>query len=86
MAHPKLDELLAIYEDQHRNPERAATETRTASIITTRLQQLVIDPGPVPGSEDVGQLAAIAGVPCVYWLLGGADPAARHATTTPAYA
>ncbi len=36
---------------------------------------LVIDPGPVPGSEDVGVFASAAGCPCVYWLLGGADPA-----------
>ena len=35
----------------------------------------VIDPGPVTASEDVGVLAAAAGVPCVFWLLGGADPA-----------
>jgi amidohydrolase len=36
---------------------------------------LVLDPGPITGSEDVGLLATAAGVPCVYWLLGGADPA-----------
>ncbi len=35
----------------------------------------VVDPGPVTGSEDVGVLAGAAGVPCVFWLLGGADPA-----------
>lgn len=35
---------------------------------------LVIDPGPVTGSEDVGMFATAAGVPCVYWVLGGADP------------
>lgn len=35
----------------------------------------VIDPGVVTGSEDVGVLAQAAGVPCVYWFLGGADPA-----------
>ena len=35
----------------------------------------VIDPGPVTGSEDVGVLAAAAGAPLVFWLLGGADPA-----------
>lgn len=35
---------------------------------------LVIDPGAVPGSEDVGELAKAANAPCVYWLLGGADP------------
>jgi amidohydrolase len=34
----------------------------------------VIDPGAVTGSEDVGELATAAGVPLVYWLLGGADP------------
>ena len=36
----------------------------------------VVDPGAVTGSEDVGLLARAAGVPCVFWLLGGADPAA----------
>jgi len=36
---------------------------------------LVVDPGPVSGSEDVGLLASAAGAPCVFWLLGGADPA-----------
>ncbi|WP_411733064.1 amidohydrolase [Paeniglutamicibacter sp.] len=34
----------------------------------------LIDPGAVAGSEDVGILATAAGVPLVYWLLGGADP------------
>ncbi len=37
---------------------------------------LVFDSGPVTGSEDVGILATAAGAPCVFWLLGGADPAA----------
>ena len=36
----------------------------------------VIDPGVITGSEDVGVLAEAAGVPCVYWLLGGAAPEA----------
>jgi amidohydrolase len=35
----------------------------------------VVDPEPVTGSEDVGLLAAGADAPCVFWLLGGADPA-----------
>jgi amidohydrolase len=35
----------------------------------------VIDPGPATASDDVGLLAAAAGAPCVYWLLGSADPA-----------
>lgn len=33
----------------------------------------VIDPGPETGSEDAGMFATDAGVPCVYWLLGGAE-------------
>ncbi len=41
----------------------------------------VVDPGPVTGSEDVGALAEAAGAPCVYWLLGGADPAAFAGAT-----
>ncbi|CAM2922438.1 amidohydrolase [Prescottella defluvii] len=36
---------------------------------------IVVDPGVVTGSEDVGILAYESGAPCVYWLLGGADPA-----------
>jgi hippurate hydrolase len=36
---------------------------------------LVVDPGAVTGSEDVGILALEAGAPCAYWILGGADPA-----------
>jgi hippurate hydrolase len=35
----------------------------------------VIDPGPVTGSEDVGVFALTADAPCVFWILGGADPA-----------
>ena len=36
----------------------------------------VFDPGLVTASEDVGVLAQAAAAPCVFWLLGGADPAA----------
>ena len=46
-----------------------ATRAALASVATA-----VVDPGPVTGSEDVGAFATAAGVPCVYWLLGGADP------------
>lgn len=42
----------------------------------------VVDPGLVTGSEDVGLLATAAGAPCVYWLLGGADPAAFAGATS----
>ncbi|HET6153864.1 MAG TPA: amidohydrolase [Marmoricola sp.] len=35
----------------------------------------VLDPGSLTGSEDVGVLAEAAGCPCVFWILGGADPA-----------
>ncbi|QYN38596.1 amidohydrolase [Pseudonocardia sp. DSM 110487] len=43
----------------------------------------VVDPGLVTGSEDVGLLASGSGAPCVFWLLGGADPA-RFAGATSA--
>ena len=43
---------------------------------------MIIDPGPAPGSEDVGMFATAAGAPCVYWLLGGADPAGCDGATT----
>ncbi|RIJ71134.1 amidohydrolase [Nakamurella silvestris] len=42
----------------------------------------VLDPGPATGSEDVGQLAEAAGAPCVFWFLGGADPAPFAAATS----
>lgn len=45
---------------------------------------MVIDPGVVTGSEDVGLLASAANAPCVYWLLGGADPARFSGLTGPA--
>lgn len=49
---------------------------RTAAVLRTVVGDAgVIDPGPVTGSEDVGVFALTAGVPCVYWILGGADPA-----------
>ncbi len=43
---------------------------------------IVVDPGPVTGSEDVGILAEAAGAPCAYWLLGGADPALFDGATS----
>jgi amidohydrolase len=43
----------------------------------------VLDPGLVTGSEDVGIFAQASGAPCVYWLLGGADPAAFAGVRTP---
>lgn len=55
------------------NDPAAVERTRAA---LTALPAVVIDPGLVTGSEDVGMLATAAGAPCVYWLLGGADPAA----------
>lgn len=43
----------------------------------------VIDPGVVTASEDVGFLAQAAGVPCVFWYFGGADPAPFAAAKSP---
>jgi hippurate hydrolase len=42
----------------------------------------VLDPGLVTASEDVGVLAEAAGAPLVYWILGGADPAAFAGAAT----
>lgn len=41
--------------------------------------EAVFEPDPIAGSEDVGNLATAAGVPLVYWLLGGGDPEAVRA-------
>ena len=57
------------------NHPQAAERTRTA-LAEVAAFGVVPEPGLVTGSEDVGLLAEHAGVPCVYWLLGGADPAA----------
>lgn len=47
---------------------------RTRQAFTTQFgHERVIDPGPVTGSEDVGEFATESGAPCCYWLLGGAD-------------
>ena len=62
------------------NDPAAVERTRAALATVTPLP--VVDPGPVTGSEDVGQFAVAAGAPCVYWLLGGADPAAFEGAAT----
>jgi len=46
------------------------------------VSQMVVDPGLVTGSEDVGVLATAAGAPCALWILGGADPASFDGATT----
>jgi amidohydrolase len=55
------------------NDPAAVDRTRPALASVTGT---VVRPGPVTGSEDVGLLALEADAPCVYWLLGGADPEA----------
>ena len=61
------------------NDEAACARTRPA---LQSVSPMIVDPGPVTGSEDVGLLASAAGAPCVYWLLGGADPAGFDGATT----
>ncbi|MEJ3403936.1 amidohydrolase [Rathayibacter sp. YIM 133350] len=56
-----------------------ATEATMRAFRSAFGDAAVLDPGPVSGSEDVGLLATAAGVPLVYWILGGADPAAYQA-------
>jgi amidohydrolase len=60
------------------NDPEAAALTQPALEAVAR----VVDPGLVTGSEDVGVLATAAGAPCVFWILGGADPAAFDGATT----
>lgn len=64
------------------NDLAAAERTRTALAGVVGAER-VLDPGPVTGSEDVGVLAAAAGAPLVFWLLGGADPAAFAGAADP---
>ncbi len=60
-----------------------AGSERTAAVLRGVLGDgAVIDPGPVTGSEDVGVFALTADVPCVFWILGGADPALFAGATT----
>lgn len=48
---------------------------RVRGAFSTKLPRtLLIDPGAVTGSEDVGIVADAAQAPLVYWLLGGYDP------------
>ncbi|MFL4472460.1 amidohydrolase [Paeniglutamicibacter sp. MACA_103] len=54
--------------------DRDASARVTAALFERFGAGMVIDPGAVAGSEDVGVLATAAGAPLVYWLLGGADP------------
>jgi amidohydrolase len=56
--------------------DAAAVERTRGALAGVVGPERVLDPGPVTGSEDVGLLAAAAGAPIVFWLLGGADPAA----------
>lgn len=53
----------------------AATERTAAALRRALGDDRVVDPGMVSGSEDVGVLATAAGVPLVYWFLGGFEPA-----------
>ena len=53
------------------NDAEAVERTRPA---LARECHAIVDPGLVTGSEDVGMFATAAGAPCVFWLLGGADP------------
>jgi hippurate hydrolase len=61
------------------NDPEATERTRAA---LSAAVPIVVDPGPVTGSEDVGVFATEAGAPLVYWLLGGADPAAFEGATS----
>jgi hippurate hydrolase len=52
-----------------------ATEHTMTALRAALGPGLVVDPGSVTGSEDVGEFATAAGVPCCYWLFGGVEQA-----------
>jgi amidohydrolase len=62
----------------------AAAERTRPGLAALVGENRIVDPGPVTGSEDVGLLATAAGAPCVFWLLGGGDPAAFAGATSTA--
>ncbi|MDI1289567.1 MAG: M20/M25/M40 family metallo-hydrolase, partial [bacterium] len=59
-----------------------AAECTRAALVEHFGAGAVIAPGAVTGSEDVGVLAAAAGAPCSFWLLGGSDPALFASATS----
>jgi len=63
--------------------DAAAVDRTRAALASVVGAERLIDPGPITGSEDVGVLAAAAGAPIVFWLLGGADPAAFTGASGP---
>jgi hippurate hydrolase len=60
----------------------AATERTLPALASVVGPERVLDPGPVPSSEDVPILATSIGAPLVFWLLGGADPAVYEGART----
>ena len=73
-------ELVQSFPAVHNDPD-AVERTRPA---LSAVAAAVVAPGPVTGSEDVGLLARAVDAPCVYWLLGGADPALFEGLDDPA--
>ena len=63
------------------NDPVAAEFTRSA-LVARFGPASVITPGAVTGSEDIGVLAAAAGAPCSFWMLGGADPSLFASATS----
>ncbi|PRZ42226.1 hippurate hydrolase [Antricoccus suffuscus] len=54
--------------------DAAATARVNVAFRQTFGDSMVVDPGTVSGSEDVGQLATAVEAPIVFWLFGGTDP------------
>jgi amidohydrolase len=73
-------EVVRSFPAVHNDPA-AVERTRPA---LASVAAAVMAPGPVTGSEDVGLLARAVDAPCVYWLLGGADPSLFEGLDDPA--
>ncbi|WP_435737838.1 amidohydrolase [Cellulosimicrobium sp. PMB13] len=83
---PELEEISTfdlLVNDPVASERTRAVLSRTLEEQRTRIETaggrpVVVSLPPLPGSEDVGELATAAGVPLVYWNLGG-FPASLYA-------
>jgi amidohydrolase len=72
---PREPEITLLESAPTLTNDPAATERTLPALASVVGPERILDPGPVPSSEDVPILATSIGAPLVFWLLGGADPA-----------
>ncbi|WP_245934610.1 amidohydrolase [Arthrobacter psychrolactophilus] len=72
---PREPEIEMMYSFPAVVNDAAAIESLRVAFTEELPEVVLLDPGLITGSEDVGILAETAGAPCAFWILGGADPA-----------